>query len=285
MPLNKACIGKQYPPISTRVTLEALQKYARACNDENPRFFNPDLPGGIVAPPLFSVTLTWVSLLTALTDIKLQADLLHLLHIAQDMEFAMPVRPGDIIRSTAKILSIEPHSHGETIAIELDGETHGETIGKTIFTSLIRGHRDPAARDELKNASPGGATNGEPIISVAQTIDRDQTLRYADASGDRNPIHLDTRAARMAGLPGVVVHGLCTMAFTSKVMVDHLCGGDPTRLKRLAVRFAHPVFPGDTITTRLWPDGERNKRNCYIYETYNTGGVPVIRDGLAEIAP
>ena len=56
----------------------------------------------------------------------------------------------------------------------------------------------------------------------------------------------------MAGLPGIIVHGLCTMAFTSKVAIDKLCSGDPTRLKRLRVRFSRPVLPGQTITTKFW---------------------------------
>ena len=84
---------------------------------------------------------------------------------------------------------------------------------------------------------------GEPIATVAQQIDKDQTYRYKEASGDFNPIHVDENFAKMAGLPGIIVHGLCTMAFTSKVMIDKLCGGDPVKLKRLRVRFTRPVFP------------------------------------------
>jgi acyl dehydratase len=108
----------------------------------------------------------------------------------------------------------------------------------------------------------------------------------------------------MAGLPGIIVHGLCTMAFTAKVIVDHLCAGDPTRLKRLAVRFSRPVFPGDTITTKVWPaldpaelrdaaavcDPIRSAAvsdslRTYAYETCNAEGLVVIRDGLAGISP
>ena len=61
MPLNKACVGK-YPPVTTKVSLEAIQKYARAYNDDNPAFFDATRPGGIVAPPIFGVVVTWPSL-------------------------------------------------------------------------------------------------------------------------------------------------------------------------------------------------------------------------------
>ena len=67
----------------------------------------------------------------------------------------------------------------------------------------------------------------------------------------------------MAGLPGIIVHGLCTMAFTSKVAIDRLCGGDPARLKRLRVRFSRPVLPGQSITTKMWAESEQNGRKIY----------------------
>ena len=49
MPLNKSCVGKTYPPVTTEVTLDAIQKYARACNDDNLAFFDANRPAGIVA--------------------------------------------------------------------------------------------------------------------------------------------------------------------------------------------------------------------------------------------
>src|SRR5271166_824212 len=58
MPLNKACIGKQYPPLRSVVTAEAVQKFARAYNHSNPFFFDPGKAGAIIAPPMFGVT--WV---------------------------------------------------------------------------------------------------------------------------------------------------------------------------------------------------------------------------------
>ena len=89
----------------------------------------------------------------------------------------------------------------------------------------------------------------------------------------------------MAGLPGIIVHGLCTMAFTSKVAIDRLCAGDPTRLKRLRVRFSRPVLPGQTITTKVWCGGEHDGRIVFDYETFNPGGQAVIKGGIAEVAP
>jgi acyl dehydratase len=283
MPLNKSCVGKEYPPVATEVTLDAIQKYARAYNDDNPAFFNANRPGHIVAPPMFAVTVTWNALMTAVMDPDVQADLLRLVHGEQDMEFANPIRPGDLINASAKIVSIETKASGETMTVEITASNQdGQRVNKTLFSAFIRGGRNrDVERTAERVAEPA---RGEPDFTVAQTIDNDQTYRYAEASGDRNPIHVDAGIAKMAGLPGIIVHGLCTMAFTSKVAIDKLCNGDPTRLKRLRVRFSRPVLPGQTITTKVWTESENPGRKIFAFETYNPAGQPVIKGGLAEIA-
>ena len=159
----------------------------------------------------------------------------------------------------------------------------GQPVLKTLFSVFIRGRRNrDAAEAEPRVAEPD---RGEPLYTVAQTIDLDQTFRYRDASGDLNPIHVDETVAKMAGLPGIIVHGLCTMAFTSKVVIDHSCALDPIRLKRLRVRFSRPVLPGQTITTKVWAGGEHEGRQIFSYETFNAEGQAVIKSDLAEIAP
>ena len=118
---------------------------------------------------------------------------------------------------------------------------------------------------------------------VSQQIDLDQTFRYADVSGDRMPIHLDEDFARQVGLPGIITHGLCTMAFTSWAVLQGVAGGDTSRLARLAVRFSKPVLPGQEITTRIWKVGESGGITTYGFETVDPDGEVVIKDGLAEI--
>lgn len=284
MPLNREFIGREYPPLGATVTLEGLQKYARACNDDNPRYFDPSVAGRIVAPPMYGVVVTWMSVVGAVGDPALGADLLRLLHAEQDMEFIAPLRPGDEIITVARVASIEARPGGEAMTLELDSRSRaGDPVLRTLFGIFIRAARRD--RSAAGRAERPVSPSGDPILSVEQTIDRDQTFRYAEASGDRNPIHVDENVAKMAGLPGIVVHGLCTMAFTSRVMIDGLCGRDPARLKRLRVQFSRPVFPGQSITTRVWADGERGGRRAYAFETYNPEGMTVTRGGIAEIAP
>lgn len=284
MALNKSCIGREYPAVETRVTREAIRSYALACNDDNRRYLDPAIAGGIAAPPLFGVTVTWESLLRASGDPEVGVDVMRLLHGEQDMEFLGPIRPGDLITSRSRIASIETRANGETLDIELTAHNQNrDPVLRAITGIFIRGTRRERTAP-VSGLPESVRPEGEPIVVTSQTIDRDQTFRYAEASGDRNPIHIDENVAKMVGLPGIIVHGLCTMAFVCRVIVDALCDRDPARLKRLRVRFVRPVFPGQTINTLVWSGGEDAGRRRYAFETYNADGQAVIRGGIAEIA-
>lgn len=279
--LNRSFVGKQYARQDYGVTAEAVMNYARAYNDDNPWFVDTSRVGGIIAPPMFGVVTGWLSILMVMTDSELGVDVLRLLHSEQDMFFFRPLVPGDIITSVAKIAAIEEETGGESLAIEVHcTNQRGEPVQRMVFTAFIRGH---GSRERRRARAVEAASTGEPLLRVRQKIDGDQTFRYASASGDHNPIHVDENIAKMAGLPGIVVHGLCTMAFASKMVIDHLCDHDPRKLRRLRARFSRPVFPGQEITTAVWPLSDSDGVKSYGYETYNPEGKDVIRKGVAEI--
>lgn len=77
------------------------------------------------------------------------------------------------------------------------------------------------------------------------TFTGEQIAAYAEASGDRNPIHLDADFARSVGLPGLIAHGMLQMGIAGTVAA--MAAGGPERLHRLYVRFAGMVVPGDTV--------------------------------------
>jgi acyl dehydratase len=113
-------------------------------------------------------------------------------------------------------------------------------------------------------------------------VDDDQTYRYRDASGDQMPIHVDDALAKSVGLPGIIAHGLCTMAMTSQSVIGLVADGDPSRLRRLAVRFSKNVFPGSDVVTTAYDAGAANGRRVFAYEARSDGQL-VIANGLAEI--
>jgi acyl dehydratase len=87
---------------------------------------------------------------------------------------------------------------------------------------------------------------GDEIPTVTVTPDRYLTVRYAGASGDFNPIHIDDDFARQVGLPGKILHGLWTMAQVARAQTE--AAGGPHALKRLSVTFRGMGVPETEIT-------------------------------------
>jgi acyl dehydratase len=86
---------------------------------------------------------------------------------------------------------------------------------------------------------------GQEIPELAKVVTREDVAAYAEASGDRNPLHLDDAFARAAGFPGVIAHGMFTMAHLTSCLTRWT--GDPGALRRLRVQFRSPVLLGETI--------------------------------------
>jgi acyl dehydratase len=87
--------------------------------------------------------------------------------------------------------------------------------------------------------------DGLPELKI--TPDRYLPHRYAGASGDFNPIHIDPEFAKQVGLPGNILHGLWMMAQVARAHTE-AAGGDPRALKRLAVQFRGMGFPEKELT-------------------------------------
>ncbi len=83
-------------------------------------------------------------------------------------------------------------------------------------------------------------------FTFERTCGRYTPYYYAAVSGDFNALHLDAELARTAGLPGNILHGMCTFAWLAEACVEYL--GDPARLRRLRVRFSRPLQAGDVVT-------------------------------------
>lgn len=111
------------------------------------------------------------------------------------------------------------------------------------------------------------------------TFDRGQIAAYAEASGDYNPIHLDDDFARSVGLPGVIVHGMLQMGVMATVAAEE--AGGPDRLRRLYVRFAAMVEPGDTVTFSADKAGEGRLD----LRAVNQKGEAVLTKASAEYTP
>jgi acyl dehydratase len=121
---------------------------------------------------------------------------------------------------------------------------------------------------------------GEQIPEVRVTPDKFLTVRYAGASGDFNPIHIDEEFARAVGLPGRILHGLWTMAQVARAQTD--AAGGPEHLKRLSVQFRGMGVPEQEVvvsgTVRELADG-----HALIDTVAEQAGKQIIRNAEAEL--
>ena len=122
---------------------------------------------------------------------------------------------------------------------------------------------------------------GERIPELKVTPDKYLTFRYAGASGDYNPIHIDEEFARSVGLPGRILHGLWTMAQVARAQTD--AAGGPEHLKRLSVQFRGMGMPEQEVlvsgTVR-----EVSAGRAIIDTVAEQSGNQIIRNAQAEVA-
>ena len=123
---------------------------------------------------------------------------------------------------------------------------------------------------------------GEQIPELKVTPDKYVPHRYAGASGDFNPIHIDPEFAKQVGLPGNILHGLYTMAQVARGNVA-AAGGDPRRLKRLAVQFRGMGRPEAEITVAGTVKEEGDGR-VVVDTVAEQDGNQIIRNAEAELA-
>jgi acyl dehydratase len=117
---------------------------------------------------------------------------------------------------------------------------------------------------------------GYGIPKLARSVTREDVERYADASGDRNPLHLDDGFARSVGFPGVIAHGMFTMGHLAHCLTDWL--GDPSALSRMDVQLRAPVFLGDVIVADGRVKALDPKTRTVVLDVW----VTVDRDGTVE---
>jgi len=137
---------------------------------------------------------------------------------------------------------------------------------------VIPRFEDVAAGDEL------------PVLS--KVVTREDVKAYADASGDQNPLHQDDEVARAVGFPGIIAHGMFTMAHLASCLVRWL--GDPAALTRLRVQFRAPVFMGETIVAggsvrSLDPETRRAVVDVWVHVERDGAIEEPIRRGEAEV--
>jgi acyl dehydratase len=274
-------LGTRSDPVPFTVDPARALEYAAATNDPNPAYAS-----GKFAPPVFAVVPAVDAMGATVGSIIPPESIMMVVHGEQDMHFHRPLVPGDQLYVTGEPYSVRVGSSGTRVTFKVSATDAGDgsPVVDQYFTIFVRGMTDgeSGGPDKPDHTFPEEA-RANRVGDFSVHVDDDQTFRYSKASGDMMPIHLDEKVAKSVGLPGIIAHGLCTMAMCSQAVISLTAGGDPAALKRLAVRFSKNVFPGNDVVTTVYAAGERDGRKLYAFEA-ESAGERVITNGWAEIA-
>lgn len=249
MPLNFALGGKTYPPTTVTITAEEIAAYAAASGDNNPRHtVGPDQVASVLFPVVHGLPL--MAVVTTDPELNVENPLM-IVHGEQEIVHHRPIRPGDTLVFTPSLVSVEDKGKGATFVARVTATTpEGVPVDEQSATIFVRGAGSGTERPATPR--PPVAERGEAAVGFTRHVAVDMPTAYAAASGDHNPIHLDESVARLVGLPGVINHGLGTLSLVTGGLVEHLVGGDSTRVRRLWARFTDMVLPGSDVVTTTW---------------------------------
>jgi acyl dehydratase len=261
----------------TPATEEAISAYARATDDQGALAL-----GGRIAPPVFAIVPVWDVLQQAARGMAPEEARKQVVHGDQDILISAPIEAGMELHARAAAVGVHPKESGTTVVLKTetrDGD--GRLLNEQYVVEFYRGivGEDGGGEPAPSHRMPKELGESDPVAELTYPLAHDITGRYAEASGDHNEIHLDDDFAKAAGLPGIIVHGLCMMAFAGRAVLSSQGERSPADVRRLAVRFSRPVRPGDRLTTRVWKGDDGAVR----FETLDGSGATALKDGLAEL--
>ncbi|GIL53055.1 hypothetical protein Vafri_8748 [Volvox africanus] len=140
-----------------------------------------------------------------------------------------------------------------TVTIDADS---GHDLAINEFTTFILGKGGirtpwtPAPRSPAAVAA-NNPPNRTPDASASFTTSPDQAALYR-LSGDYNPLHIDPRVSSRVGFPQPILHGLCTLGVSVRLVLRLMGGDDPRRLRSVKVRFSKHVLPRETLRVEMW---------------------------------
>lgn len=270
-------LGHRVGPFAGCLTTDLIKRYAQATQDTSAR-----VQAGEAVPAAAIVTQIWQAQESgrrAIVSDEFAASAAGGVHGEHDIVLHRPLRPDEPLRTWAEGFGTRPVGRNASVTLHyatLDGRD--ELVAEQWWTTVyLKSTCEPAGAAPPAHALPEEARSqvvGEHTVPV----DGDLPRRYAEVSGDWSGHHFDDAEARREGFPRRFLHGLCTLGLCTQAVVGAVAGGDPERVRRVAVRFAAPSLVPDDIDLAVYQAQDRG----YAFEA-RSGGQLVIKHGLMEL--
>jgi acyl dehydratase len=185
----------------------------------------------------------------------MQFNFAMLLHGEQDLEIRKAIPTRARVVTTGRVAGL--YDKGKAALAVLETETRdesGDVLFVNRFSLFLRGEGG-------FGGEPGPRAGNQPPERAPDRVVESPTLPQQALlyrlSGDKNPLHADPEFSKMGGFETPILHGLCSYGIACKAVVDGVCGGETGRVARYQARFAGVAFPGETLVTSMWREGER----------------------------
>ena len=288
MSLNLEYIGYETAKVLSKIKEEEVSAYLDAINSKSNYYLEHS-----VAPSIYNVVLE-IALVESIWKLQelhgskeaMENNVLMLVHGEQKMTFTRLLKIGEEISSFASVENIQQKGSNNILRLKTSHfDSSNNEIGNSYWTLFIRASESEInkSKDTNKSEKPKKAPkpkveeNHDYILNTSFDISKDITYKYSKASKDMNPIHIDEEVAKKAGLAGIIVHGLCTMAMAIDNIIESFLNSDPERVDSVSLRFSSPVWPGDNLNVRGWLN--KDDESLLNFEVENESKTKVIKSG------
>lgn len=210
---------------------------------------------GLAALPTMATVLGWDMTFMPRTGLNL----MKVVHGEQRLTLHRPLPTSGTMVTRRQIREVfdKGADKGALVLIEqtVDDKASGERLSTMLSTVFARG--DGGFDGPTGSPPPLPETPEREPDQVCDLSTLPQAALIYRLSGDSNPLHSDPDFAAGAGFPRPILHGLCTYGVAGHAVLRCYCDYEPRRLKSFDVRFKAPVFPGETIRTEMWHEGEQ----------------------------
>ena len=254
-----------------------IAAYAAATNDTTPTVL-----AGRAVPATFPVILIFDAQNAANGDVPatVYERARGGVHGEHDIVLHRPLVPGEPIETWSELSAIRTTRAGTRVVLHMEQfDAMGALVVEHWWTTLFLGADGlaDAGPEPPDHAFPAEARQ-HPVGSATQHVDADIAQRYGEVSGDWSAHHFDIAAARAAGFDYLFTHGLCTMAMCTQYAVQLVADSDPSRVGRVAVRFASPTRIGGDLAVDVYAANS----TTYAFEA-SCDGSTVIKHGRLEL--
>ena len=253
MKLNPDLVGTPLKNYQTKINWRETTNYAAAIEDNNSKYFDDTKENGIVAHPMFAVSVTW-PVLSRLEEFIESKDfpkevLMTQVHYTEHLILHRLIRPKDELSITGSLKAFLPHRAGTHTIICLDAKDRN---GAPVFTEYIGAMLRGVDCGEGSKAGqvplvPENNKEAEVLWTSAIHIDSLRPYVYDGCSNIEFPIHTSPKFAKAVGLPGIILQGTAILAYAIREMVNNEADKDPSRISEIACRFTGMVRPGTDI--------------------------------------